>query len=72
MFCLVLFLRSRQTISTIETILKEAEAIPAFLPNIGTLRDALRKGKEWSAKVETIQVRFFVWKLITVCFIEVT
>jgi len=52
----VLLLRSRQTISTIETILKEAEAIPAFLPNIGTLRDALKKGKEWSAKVETIQV----------------
>ncbi|GFG38653.1 hypothetical protein Cfor_01675 [Coptotermes formosanus] len=47
--------KSRQTISTIETILKEAEAIPAFLPNIGTLRDALRKGKEWSARVEAIQ-----------------
>jgi histone demethylase JARID1 len=56
MLWFVLLLRSRQTISTIETILKEAEAIPAFLPNIGTLRDALRKGKEWSAKVETIQV----------------
>jgi histone demethylase JARID1 len=48
--------RSRQTICTIETILKEAEAIPAYLPNIGTLKDALKRGKEWSAKVETIQV----------------
>ncbi|XP_069693074.1 lysine-specific demethylase 5A-like isoform X2 [Periplaneta americana] len=47
--------KSRQTISVIETILKEAEAIPAFLPNIGTLKDALKKGKEWSSKVETIQ-----------------
>jgi histone demethylase JARID1 len=52
----ILLFRSRQTISTIETILKEAEAIPAFLPNIGTLKDALKKGKEWSAKVEAIQV----------------
>ncbi|PNF26510.1 Lysine-specific demethylase 5A [Cryptotermes secundus] len=47
--------KSRQTICTIETLLKEAEAIPAFLPNIGTLKDALKKGKEWSTKVETIQ-----------------
>ncbi|KDR13965.1 hypothetical protein L798_11923, partial [Zootermopsis nevadensis] len=47
--------KSRQTICTIETILKEAEAIPAFLPNIGTLKDALKKGKEWSSKVETVQ-----------------
>jgi histone demethylase JARID1 len=51
-----IFFRSRQTICTIETILKEAEAIPAFLPSIGTLKDALKKGKEWSAKIETIQV----------------
>jgi hypothetical protein len=52
--------RSRQTICTIETVLKEAEAIAAFLPSIGTLKDALKKGKEWSAKVETIQVWFSV------------
>jgi uncharacterized membrane protein len=70
MLWFILLLRSRQTICTIETILKDAEAIPAYLPSIGILKDSLRKGKEWSAKVETIQVIFFVLKLIMVCFVR--
>lgn len=38
----------------------EAKNIPAYLPNVLALRDALHKAKEWTAKVEAIQV--------TVCF----
>lgn len=35
----------------------EARNIPAYLPNILALREALQKAKEWTAKVEAIQVR---------------
>lgn len=34
----------------------EAKNIPAYLPNVLALRDALHKAKEWTAKVEAIQV----------------
>lgn len=34
----------------------EARNIPAYLPNILALREALQKAKEWTTKVEAIQV----------------
>ncbi|KAJ4441673.1 hypothetical protein ANN_11531 [Periplaneta americana] len=47
--------KSRETISVIETILTEADPIQAFLPNMKTLKDALNKAKEWSSKAEAFQ-----------------
>ena len=41
---------------TLESIVLEARNIPAYLPNILALREALHKAKEWTAKVEAIQV----------------
>lgn len=41
---------------TLESIVLEARNIPAYLPNILALREALQKAKEWTAKVEAIQV----------------
>lgn len=49
---------------TLESILLEARNIPAYLPNILALREALQKAKEWTAKVEAIQVLYSS----TVCF----
>ncbi|CAG5986480.1 unnamed protein product, partial [Menidia menidia] len=41
---------------TLESIVLEARNIPAYLPNILALREALQKAKEWTSKVEAIQV----------------
>lgn len=41
---------------TLESIVLEARNIPAYLPNILALREALLRAKEWTAKVEAIQV----------------
>jgi len=40
---------------TLESIVLEARNIPAYLPNILALREALQKAKEWTSKVEAIQ-----------------
>lgn len=45
---------------TLESIVLEARNIPAYLPNILALREALQKAKEWTAKVEAIQVLSYV------------
>ncbi|XP_069048151.1 lysine-specific demethylase 5A isoform X2 [Lepisosteus oculatus] len=47
--------RPRHSLSTLESIVMEAKNIPAYLPNVLALREALQKAKEWSAKVEAIQ-----------------
>lgn len=47
--------KQRQPIAAIEDLLKEAEDIPAFLPSEGALKDALKKAKEWTAKVESFE-----------------
>lgn len=39
----------------LESIVLEARNIPAYLPNILALREALQKAKEWTTKVEAIQ-----------------
>ncbi|XP_041724646.2 lysine-specific demethylase 5A isoform X2 [Coregonus clupeaformis] len=48
--------RPRHGMLTLESIVIEARNIPAYLPNILALREALHKAKEWSAKVDAIQV----------------
>ncbi|KAJ8245503.1 hypothetical protein GJAV_G00271420 [Gymnothorax javanicus] len=47
--------RPRHGMATLESIVMEAKNIPAYLPNVLALREALQKAKEWTAKVEAIQ-----------------
>jgi len=47
--------RPRHVLSTLEAIVNEASNIPVYLPNVNTLKDALRKAKDWTSKVEAIQ-----------------
>ena len=42
--------------ATLESIINESKSIPAYLPNVSALKEALRKAREWTAKVESIQV----------------
>uniref|UniRef100_A0A3Q3LFB7 [histone H3]-trimethyl-L-lysine(4) demethylase n=1 Tax=Mastacembelus armatus TaxID=205130 RepID=A0A3Q3LFB7_9TELE len=46
--------RPRHSMATLESIVLEARNIPAYLPNILALREALQKAKEWTVKVEAI------------------
>ncbi|XP_067685038.1 lysine-specific demethylase 5A-like isoform X3 [Haliotis asinina] len=47
--------RPRHVMTTLEAIICEAKAIPAYLPNVCALKEAVRKAKEWTVKVEAIQ-----------------
>lgn len=48
--------RPRHIISTIEAIISEARGIPAQLPNVSALKEALQKAKDWIGSVEAIQM----------------
>uniref|UniRef100_H3BWG1 [histone H3]-trimethyl-L-lysine(4) demethylase n=1 Tax=Tetraodon nigroviridis TaxID=99883 RepID=H3BWG1_TETNG len=48
--------RPPHSLVTLESIVLEARNIPAYLPNILALREALQKAKDWTTKVEAIQV----------------
>ena len=43
--------------ASLESIVNEAKSIPAFLPNVLSLKEALQKAREWTTKVEAIQVK---------------
>ncbi|XP_064606539.1 lysine-specific demethylase 5A-like isoform X1 [Liolophura sinensis] len=47
--------RPRHIMTTLEAIINEARGIPAFLPNVVALKEAVRKAREWMNKVEGIQ-----------------
>uniref|UniRef100_A0A803TTZ3 Lysine-specific demethylase 5A n=1 Tax=Anolis carolinensis TaxID=28377 RepID=A0A803TTZ3_ANOCA len=47
--------RPRQSIAALESIVNEAKNIPAYLPNVLALREALQRARDWTAKVEAIQ-----------------
>ncbi|XP_072408539.1 lysine-specific demethylase 5A isoform X1 [Chiloscyllium punctatum] len=47
--------RPRHGMATLEGIVNEAKNIPAYLPNVLVLKEALQKAKDWMAKVEAIQ-----------------
>ena len=49
--------RPRHSMANLENIVNEAKNIPAFLPNVLSLKEALQKAREWTAKVEAIQVK---------------
>ena len=43
--------RPRHLLTTLEAIIAEARNIPAYLPNIAALREAVKKAKDWIQKV---------------------
>uniref|UniRef100_A0A8C4QEE2 [histone H3]-trimethyl-L-lysine(4) demethylase n=1 Tax=Eptatretus burgeri TaxID=7764 RepID=A0A8C4QEE2_EPTBU len=47
--------RARQPMALLETMVQEAEVIPAHLPNMLALKEALRKAREWTALVQALQ-----------------
>uniref|UniRef100_A0A8C8SDB6 Lysine-specific demethylase 5A n=1 Tax=Pelusios castaneus TaxID=367368 RepID=A0A8C8SDB6_9SAUR len=47
--------RPRQSMMALENIVNEAKNIPAYLPNVLALREALQRARDWTAKVEAIQ-----------------
>ncbi|XP_069142214.1 lysine-specific demethylase 5A-like isoform X2 [Argopecten irradians] len=47
--------RPRHVMATLEAIINEAKGIPAYLPNVTALKDALKKAKDWTVKVENVQ-----------------
>ena len=49
--------RPRHSVASLESIVNEAKSIPAFLPNVLSLKEALQKAREWTTKVEAIQVK---------------
>jgi len=48
--------RPRQSMVALEGIVNEAKNIPAYLPNVLALKEALQRARDWTAKVEAIQV----------------
>lgn len=50
------FYRPRHVMTTVEAIVKEASRVPLYLPNVSALKEALRKAREWSDKVDQVQV----------------
>uniref|UniRef100_A0A8C8EDJ0 Lysine-specific demethylase 5A n=1 Tax=Otus sunia TaxID=257818 RepID=A0A8C8EDJ0_9STRI len=47
--------RPRQSMMSLEGIVNEAKNIPAYLPNVLALKEALQRARDWTAKVEAIQ-----------------
>ena len=43
--------------ATVEAIVREASDVPVYLPNVSALKESLRKAREWSDKVDQVQVR---------------
>ena len=41
--------------TTIEVIVEGASNVPVYLPNVSALKEALRKSREWSLKVDQVQ-----------------
>ncbi|XP_069084231.1 lysine-specific demethylase 5A isoform X1 [Pleurodeles waltl] len=48
-------LQSRPRLSALEAMVNECKHIPAFLPNVIALKEALNGAKDWTSKVEAIQ-----------------
>ena len=48
--------RPRHVITTLEAIVNEARHIPAYLPNVTALEEAMHRAHEWTCKVDGVQV----------------
>ena len=42
--------------SSVQAIVREASLVPVHLPNINALKEALAKARDWSSKVDHVQV----------------
>ena len=51
--------------ATVEAIIQEASRVPLYLPNVSALKEALRKAREWSDKVDQVQVRWINYECNT-------
>lgn len=49
--------RPKHSLPALESILSEAGNIPVHLPNVLLLKDAVKKAKDWSSKVDLVQNR---------------
>jgi len=47
--------KPRHMMGTLEVIVQEASKVRIILPNVNALKEALKKGKEWSERVDKIQ-----------------
>ena len=56
--------RPRHMLMTLEDIIKEAQGIPAYLPNTSALQEAVKKARDWVSKVESVQVKKWFIKFI--------
>lgn len=54
---LYLHTKSRQTISSLEEFIREADEVEAYLPSLDVLQDTLNKAKNWTKMVEEVQAR---------------
>lgn len=54
--------------ATLEAIINEAKGIPAYLPNVSALKDALKKAKDWTVRVENVQVGLKISKKLCTPF----
>ncbi|XP_076276910.1 lysine demethylase 5 isoform X1 [Lasioglossum baleicum] len=54
---LYLHTKSRQTISSLEEFIHEADEVEAYLPSLDILQDMLNKAKSWTKMVEEVQAR---------------
>ena len=48
--------RPRHMVGTLEVIVQEASKVKIVLPNVSALKEALHRAKEWTNKVEQVQV----------------
>lgn len=55
--------RPRHVMATLEAIINEAKGIPAFLPNVSALKDALKKARTGPIKsrLYRIQTHILTW-----------
>ncbi|XP_011494343.1 PREDICTED: lysine-specific demethylase lid [Ceratosolen solmsi marchali] len=49
--------KNRQTISSVEELITEADSIDAYLPGLSNLKDVLNRAKNWTKIVEEVQAR---------------
>lgn len=52
----LVFCRPRHMMSSVQAIVREASLVPVHLPNINALKEALAKARDWSSKVDHVQV----------------
>lgn len=49
------YFRPGITVSEGEELVKQAEEVPAHLPSVAALKDAVKRAREWTNKVTTLQ-----------------